>query len=125
MSKITKNVGNKNSQSYDKSTELLFSLSDFNHKAVEVRFNTEQISSDGGLLLLNKVDNQLQLIDKLTNCINNTRNQGYVKHNVNSMLRHPKKQSKPYSERKLIALNPGIENNFQRNRLIHNMIFTA
>jgi hypothetical protein len=87
MSKITKKSGIKNFQSNVKSSELLFSLSDFNQKLVEVRFNTEQISSDGGLLLLNEVENQLQLIDKLSNCINDTRNQGYVKHSVNSMLR--------------------------------------
>jgi hypothetical protein len=87
MSKITKKSGNKFTQSDDKSTQFLFSLSDFNHKAVEVRFNTEQISSDGGLLLINEVENQLQLIDKLSNCINDTRAQGYVKHSVNSMLR--------------------------------------
>lgn len=87
MSKITKKSGSKNTQSDDKSTQLLFSLSDFNQKAVEVRFNTEQISSDGGLLLINEVENQLHLIDNLSSCINDTRNQGYVKHSVNSMLR--------------------------------------
>lgn len=87
MCKITKKSGSKITQSDDKSTQLLFSLSDFNQKAVEVRFNFEQVSSDGGLLLINEIENQLQLIDKLSNCIDDTRHQGYVKHTVNSMLR--------------------------------------
>jgi hypothetical protein len=87
MSKITKKSGCNGSQREVKSTELPFNLSDFNQKAVEVRFNFEQVSSDGGLLLVNEVENQLHLIDKLSDCINDTRNQGYVKHSVNSMLR--------------------------------------
>jgi hypothetical protein len=87
MSKITNKSGNKTNQSHDNSTQLLFNLSDFNIKPVEVRFNTEQVSSDGGLLLINEVENQLHPIDKLSSCINDIRNQGYVKHSVNSMLR--------------------------------------
>jgi len=87
MSKITNKSGSKNTQSDYNSTHLLFNLSDFNQKAVEVRFNFEQVSSDGGLLLINEVENQIQLIDKLSRCINDNRNQGYVKHSVNSMLR--------------------------------------
>ena len=87
MCKITKKSDSKITQSDDKSTQLLFSLSDFNQKAVEVRFNFEQVSSDGGLLLINEIENQLHLIDQLSNCINDTRHQGYVKHTVNSMLR--------------------------------------
>jgi len=38
-------------------TPTLFNLSDFNRKKVEVRFNFEQPSNDGGLLLLNEVEN--------------------------------------------------------------------
>jgi len=45
MSKITKIRGSKGSQSYDNSTQLLFNLSDFNKKPVEIRLNTKQISS--------------------------------------------------------------------------------
>ncbi len=37
--------------------QTLFSLSDFNKKAVEVRFTSEQTSQDAGLLLLSEVYN--------------------------------------------------------------------
>jgi len=53
MSKITKKSGSKNSKFDDNSTQFLFNLSDFNEKPVEIRFNFEQVSSDGGLLLIN------------------------------------------------------------------------
>ena len=69
------------------SSTPLFNLSDFNNKKVEVRFNVEQISNDGGLLLLNEVDRKIGLIDNLASCIKDTRHQSYVTHSVESMLR--------------------------------------
>lgn len=65
----------------------LFNLSDFNHKKVDVRFNMEQVSNDGGLLLLNEVENQIGIISRMVSCINDTRHQGYVKHSVSHLLR--------------------------------------
>lgn len=65
----------------------LFNLSDFGKKQVEVRFSSEQISHDGGLLLLNEVEKQIGLIDKLAGCINDPRHQGYVHHSIGSMLK--------------------------------------
>jgi len=38
-----------------------FNLSDFNHNKVDVRFNMEQVSNDGGLLLFNEVEVQIEL----------------------------------------------------------------
>lgn len=68
-------------------TPTFFNLSDFNKKPVEVKFVTEQISHDGGLLLLNEVEKQLGLIKKLAGCINDPRHQGYVLHSIDSMLK--------------------------------------
>ena len=65
----------------------LFKLSDFGKKPVEAKFINEQISHNGGLLLLNEVDKQLGLIDKLASCINDSRHQGYVLHSIDSMLK--------------------------------------
>lgn len=68
-------------------TQALFKLSDFGKKQVEVKFIAEQISHDGGLLLLNEVEKQLGLIGKLAKCINDPRHQGYVHHSIDSMLK--------------------------------------
>lgn len=65
----------------------LFNLSDFNHKKVEVRFNVEQISNDGGLLLLNEVEHQIGIISGLASCINDPRHQSYITHSTGQMLR--------------------------------------
>ncbi len=65
----------------------LFNLTEFVNKKVEIRFSLEETSNDGGLLLLNEVDNQIGLIDRLTGCINDFRHPGYVKHSIGSMLR--------------------------------------
>ncbi|NOQ73067.1 MAG: IS1380 family transposase [Crocinitomix sp.] len=83
-----------NSQDYSSkndqasSAPTLFNLSDFRKKEVEVHFTAEQISHDGGLLLLlNEVEKQIGLISKLARCIDDTRHQGYVQHSVDSMLK--------------------------------------
>jgi hypothetical protein len=64
----------------------LFSLSDVQKKKVEVSFTTEQTSNDGGLLLLNEVENQIGLLGKLSGCITDLRHQGYVDHSIDSMV---------------------------------------
>lgn len=86
MNKNTKKQTNKVNNSEDFFTPTLFNLSDFNKKKVEVRFNAEQTSNDGGLLLLKEVDNQLGLIEDIASCINDTRHQGYVEHSVKTIL---------------------------------------
>jgi hypothetical protein len=54
---------------------------------VEVRFTLEETSNDGGLLLLNEVESQIGLIDRLSGCIKDSRHPSYVKHSISSMLR--------------------------------------
>ena len=66
---------------------MLFRLSDFNKKRVEASFSIEQVSSDGGLLLLNEVEKHIGLIEQLAGCVDDPRHQGYVKHSVGSMLK--------------------------------------
>lgn len=77
----------KNTKFPQSDTPTLFNLSDFNKKPVAVKFTSEQISHDGGLLLLNEVEKQLGLIEKLAGCINDTRHQSYVLHDIGSMLK--------------------------------------
>ena len=81
--KVSKNI--ENSSGFLSLT--LFNLTGFNHKKIEVRFNAEQVSNDGGLLLLKEVERQIGLIDSLASCVNDTRHQSYVKHGVGQMLR--------------------------------------
>jgi hypothetical protein len=87
MYKITKEKSDQGQKSEDFLPPTLFKLTEFNHKKVEVRFNVEQISTDGGLLLLNEVDKQIGLIARLSACINDARHQGYVKHSTEAMVR--------------------------------------
>ena len=69
------------------SDQALFNLSNFRKKQVEVTFSAEQTSHDSGLLLLNEVEKQIGLIDRLAGCIKDPRHQGYVRHSVGSMLK--------------------------------------
>lgn len=77
----------KNTNILQPNITTLFNLSDFNKKPIEVKFINEQISHDGGLLLLNEVEKQLGLIEKLAGCISDPRHQGYVVHSIDSMLK--------------------------------------
>ncbi len=86
MDKITKNKSQQAKNSEKNLTPTLFNLSDFNKKKVEVRFNTEQVSNDGGLLLLKEVEQQIGLIKDMAACIKDTRHQSYVVHSIESML---------------------------------------
>lgn len=63
-----------------------FDLFPVSGKQVELSFTGEQISSDGGLLLLREVENQLGLIDRISNCITDNRDQRYIDHTIKEML---------------------------------------
>lgn len=60
----------------------LFPLS----KKIEVSFTGDRISSDGGLLLLREVESQLGLINRISNCIQDERDQRYIDHTIEEML---------------------------------------
>jgi hypothetical protein len=56
------------------------------NKKIELSFSGDQISSDGGLLLLREVENQLKLIDNISNCILDDRDQRYIDHTIKELL---------------------------------------
>ncbi len=86
MDKITKKNQNQNTEISIVNQPTLFPLSGLEKMKVEVKFTKEQTSTDGGLLLLREVENQLGLIENLTNCIKDERHQSYIEHSINSML---------------------------------------
>ena len=54
---------------------------------VDVSFDAPKLSSDGGLLLLRQADDALGLSEMLSECIMDDRDQRYVQHPVQEMLR--------------------------------------
>lgn len=67
-------------------TSPLLSLFPVSNHKIEVSFTGDQISSDGGLLLLREVDKQVGLIGRISGCIKDERDQRYVKHTTQEML---------------------------------------
>ena len=61
----------------------LFPIAD---KKIELSYTGEQISSDGGLLLLREVENQIGLIDGISSCITDTRDSRYVDHSITELI---------------------------------------
>lgn len=55
-------------------------------KKIELSFTGEQISSDGGLLLLREVENQTGLINSISSCITDTRDLRYVDHTITELI---------------------------------------
>ena len=86
MCKSRQDNSNGNQKTSDFSQQTLFKLSDIQRKAVEVRFSLSQTSSDGGLLLLKEVENQIGIISRLASCMNDQRHQGYVQHSIHTLL---------------------------------------
>lgn len=56
-------------------------------KDVELSFDGEEVSTDGGLLLIDKINKDLNITDKLANTIDDTRDQEMIKHTVKDMLK--------------------------------------
>ncbi len=86
MAKNTKNISNSGTKPQEITQKSLFPLTSSNGKKVEVNFTLKKTSSDGGLLLLREVEKQLGLIDSLAGCIEDPRNQSYVKHSTKRLL---------------------------------------
>jgi hypothetical protein len=55
-------------------------------KNIELSFNGDRISSDGGLLLLRELDSQLNLLSSASNCIYDERDQRYIDHSDKELL---------------------------------------
>jgi len=56
------------------------------NKKVELNFNGKDISSDGGVLLLSEVENNIEIIEGICNCISDDRDHRYIDHSVKQML---------------------------------------
>ena len=61
----------------------LFPVAD---KKIELSYTGEQISSDGGLLLLREVENQIGLINGISSCITDTRDSRYIDHTIAELI---------------------------------------
>lgn len=68
------------------SNSPILNLFPVEHKKVELTYSGERISSDGGLLLLREVENQIGIIDKISSCITDMRDQRYITHSIKEML---------------------------------------
>ena len=55
-------------------------------KNIELSFSGDHISSEGGLLLLRELDEQLNVLFSASNCISDERDQRYVDHSVKELL---------------------------------------
>jgi hypothetical protein len=79
----------KNSKKIDTtySNGELFSLSPVQNKKIEVSFTAPDLSSQGGLLLMNEHEQLHGFISKLSNCIEDSRQQLLVQHSYYEMLR--------------------------------------
>jgi len=55
-------------------------------KNIELSFSGDRISSDGGLLLLRELDNQLNLLSSAGNCIQDARDHRYIDHSEKELL---------------------------------------
>jgi len=55
-------------------------------KTIELSFNGERISSDGGLLLLRELDKKLNLLSSASNCILDGRDERYIDYSVKELL---------------------------------------
>jgi len=73
----------KNNSETSQKTLDLFSVAD---KKIELSYTGEQISSDGGLLLLREVENQVGLIEGISSCITDTRDSRYIAHSITELI---------------------------------------
>ncbi|MZP64702.1 MAG: hypothetical protein GT597_00985 [Bacteroidales bacterium] len=53
---------------------------------IELSFNGGRISSDGGLLLIRKIDKQLNLLSSVSNCILDGRDKRYIDYSIKELL---------------------------------------
>jgi hypothetical protein len=67
-------------------TPLNLDLFPVSGKPVELSFTGDQISSDGGLLLHREVVGQLELNDRISDCITDNRDARYIDHTVKEMI---------------------------------------
>ena len=84
MSKIKNKISEN--QTSENPQNQLFQLSTIQGKNVELSYTGEDISSDGGLLLLKEVENQTGIISGISQCINDGRDQRYIDHSLEQLI---------------------------------------
>jgi len=67
-------------------SQIILDLFPVSDKKIELSYTGEQISSDGGLLLLREVENQTGLIDGISSCITDVRDLRYVDHSITELI---------------------------------------
>ena len=56
-------------------------------KDIELSFDGEEVSTDGGLLLVDKINKELRLTDQLSATINDTRVQSQITHTISELVK--------------------------------------
>lgn len=64
----------------------LFQLAPVAGKSIDIRFTGQDISSDGGALLLREVDQRIGLTEALAECISDSRDPRYTRHELHQIL---------------------------------------
>ena len=87
MGKDTNNSANSAAKHDNFSQPTLFNLSELDKKKVEVSFNLNQTSNDGGLLLLRETEKSIGIIARISDQLKDRRHQSYVQHSYDTLLR--------------------------------------
>lgn len=88
MNKIKKNIvchnGTKQAEIFQSVPR--FSLPAIENKQVTVDFNGPSQSSDGGVLLMSELSGQIKIIEQISDCITDVRDERYTLHELNALL---------------------------------------
>lgn len=93
-------------------TATQFELFPLGNKNIELSYTGDRISSDGGLLLLREVENQIGLIKEISNCITDARDQRYIDHTIEELV-----------TQRVFQIAAGYEDCNDSNDLREDMIF--
>jgi len=66
--------------------QVALNLFQVQNKPIELSYTGEQISSDGGLLMLKELENQTNIIKSFSSCIDDNRDQRYIDHTIESLV---------------------------------------
>lgn len=58
----------------------LFDLHSIENKRVEIGFTAQDVSSDGGLLLIKDIEDRIGIVKAISSCMIDDRHQSYVRH---------------------------------------------
>lgn len=68
-------------------TKQMMVFKDISHKKVVADFNGGDVSSDGGLLFIREFESKTGIINQIANVLHDKRHPGYVKHDIEQLLR--------------------------------------